>query len=59
MEEERAIDKLRKGEKVVCDICKKDYYDNSSPDREHSNYFHCENPDCKGYVHMQKNIIVE
>ena len=27
MEEERAIDKLRKGEKVICDICKKDFYD--------------------------------
>lgn len=59
MEEERVIDKLRKGEKVLCDICKKDFYDVSSPNREYSNYFHCENPDCKGYVHVQKNIIVE
>ena len=27
MEEERIIDKLRKGEKVLCEICKNDYMD--------------------------------
>lgn len=59
MEEERIIDKLRRGEKVICEVCKKEYFDVSFPNREHSNYFHCKNPDCPGYVHEQKNIMVE
>ncbi len=59
MEGERIIDKLRKGEKVLCEICKNDYMDVSSPNRENSNYFHCKNPNCTGYVHEQKNIMIE
>lgn len=59
MEEERTIDKLRKGEKVLCEICKKNYMDVSSPNRRYSNYFHCEDPNCKGSVHEQKTIDVE
>lgn len=58
-EVESTMDKLRRGEKVLCDICKQYYYDVSSPSREYSNYFHCENPECRGYIHVQKNIIVE
>ena len=59
MVEERVIDKLRKGEKILCPICKKHYYDVSSPNKESSNYFHCEDPDCKGYVHEQTVIDVD
>lgn len=59
MEELRNIDRLRKGEKILCYTCKKHYYDVSDPDREYSNYFHCEDPDCKGYIHIQKAIDVE
>ena len=43
----------------ICDVCKKHYYDVSYENREISNYFHCEDPNCKGYVHIQKSIIVE
>ena len=53
------IQKLKRGEKVLCDVCKKSYYDNSTPDRAFSNYFHCENPDCRGYVHIQKALDIE
>lgn len=53
------IEKLRHGEKILCGICKKYNYDVSSPNREYSNYFHCEDPDCKGYIHIQKAIDVE
>lgn len=56
--EEGVIQKLRKGEKVLCSACGKHYYDVSSPNREYSNYFHCEDPDCKGCVHIQKAIKV-
>ncbi|MBR1831552.1 MAG: hypothetical protein IJ784_03870 [Ruminiclostridium sp.] len=59
MEEENLIERLRKGEKIICDVCKKHYYDVSYENREISNYFHCEDPNCKGYVHIQKSIIVE
>ena len=59
MVEERVIERLRKGEKIICSICKKHYYDVSSPNKEFSNYFHCEDPNCKGYVHEQKSIDVE
>ena len=55
----RTIDRLHKGEKILCPICKTHYYDVSNPDREFSNYFHCEDPDCKGYIHIQKAIDVE
>lgn len=59
MEGERVIDRLRKGEKVLCPVCKKHYLDNSGNDRQYSNYFHCEDENCKGYVHEQKSIEVE
>jgi hypothetical protein len=59
MAEERVIEKLRKGEKILCPICKKHFYDVSSANRNFSNYFHCEDPNCKGYVHEQKAIDVE
>jgi hypothetical protein len=59
MEEERVIERLRKGEKILCPICKKHFYDVSSESRIFSNYFHCEAPNCKGYVHEQKAIDVE
>lgn len=59
MAEERVVDRLRRGEKIVCDVCHKDYYDVSSPNREFTNYFHCENPECKGCVHIQKAISIE
>lgn len=53
------IKKLQSGERILCDVCKKSYFDVSSPNRAFSNYFHCENPDCKGYVHIQKALDVE
>lgn len=53
------IDRLRAGEKVLCGICKKNFYDVSFENRQFSNYFHCEDPDCKGYVHVQKALDVE
>ena len=59
MAEEKVIDRLRRGEKILCHICKKKYSDVSSPNRGFSNYFHCEDDDCKGYVHEQKSIDVE
>lgn len=59
MAEERVIEKLRHGEKVICSVCKKHYYDISSPNRLNSNYFHCEDPNCKGCVHEQKHIDIE
>ena len=59
MAEIQVIDRLRKGENVLCDICQKHYYDVSPHNREVSNYFHCEDPNCKGYVHEQKAINVE
>ena len=59
MEEENLIERLRKGERIICAVCRKHYYDVSYEKREISNYFHCEDPDCKGYVHIQKSINVE
>ena len=59
MAEERVIDKLRRGEKIICDACHKHYYDVSSPNREFTNYFHCENPTCKGCVHIQKALNID
>ena len=59
MEEKQVIDRLRSGEKILCHICKKHFYDVSSTDRKHTNYFHCEDPKCKGYVHIQKAIDVD
>jgi len=53
------IEKLRHGEKVLCGLCKKHYYDVSFSNREYSNYFHCEDPDCNGYIHIQKSVDVE
>ena len=50
------IDRLRKGEKI---LCHKHYYDVSYSKRDFVNYFHCEDPNCKGFVHEQKNIMVE
>ena len=55
---EIVIEKLRNGEKVKCDVCHKSYYDVSSPNRKYSNYFHCEDPNCTGYIHIQKAIKV-
>lgn len=52
----RDIDRLRKGEKI---LCHKHYYDVSCSKRDFVNYFHCEKPNCKGFVHEQKNIMVE
>ncbi len=34
------IDKLRRGDKVLCEVCKKSYIDVSSPNRAFTNYFH-------------------
>jgi len=59
MEGERVIDKLRRGEKVKCPVCNKNYYDVSSKNTTSCNYFHCENPDCKGYVHEQIKIDID
>ena len=53
------VEKLQHGEKVLCEHCKKKYYDVNFPNREHSNYFHCEDPNCKGFIHIQKAIDVE
>ncbi len=62
MEEEQVIElinKLRHGEKVLCDVCKKRYFDISGESREFSNYFHCEDPECTGSIHIQKAINVD
>lgn len=59
MAEERVIEKLRRGEKVLCPVCKKHFFDNNIENLKTSNYFHCEDPDCKGYVHEQKVIDIE
>lgn len=57
--EKSDINRLRNGEKVLCYTCHKYYYDVLFPNRKFANYFHCENPNCKGFVHEQKNIEVE
>lgn len=62
MADVKAIDlikRLQHGEKVLCEICKKSYFDNSGENRAYSNYFHCEDPNCTGSVHLQKSIVVE
>lgn len=59
MVEEKIIDKLRRGEKVLCPICEKAYMDNTHENRAYSNYFHCENENCTGYVHEQKVINID
>lgn len=59
MGEERIIEKLRRGEKVVCPICNKCFFDVNIANAKSSNYFHCSDPKCKGYVHEQKNIEIE
>lgn len=53
------VEKLQRGEKVLCGVCKKHYYDVSSHNSEYSNYFHCEDPDCQGFIHIQKAVDVE
>lgn len=59
MEGERVIDRLRKGEKVLCPLCRKHYLNNNDEGREYQNYFHCEDDKCNGYVHEQKAIYVD
>lgn len=59
MDEDKVINRLRKGEKILCPVCKKHYFDVSSPNRQYSNYFHCEDPKCKGCIHLQKSLNVE
>ncbi len=59
MAEDKVINRLRKGEKILCPVCKKHFFNVSSPNRQYSNYFHCEDPNCKGCIHIQKAIYVE
>lgn len=59
MAEEKVIDKLRRGEKVLCPICKKSFFDVDIENVKISNYFHCTDPSCKGCVHEQLSIKVE
>lgn len=59
MAKEKAIDLLRRGERVLCPVCKKHFFDVSDENREHSNYFHCEDENCKGYIHEQKAINID
>ncbi len=59
MAEERIIERLRKGEKIKCPVCNKDYFDVSGENISTSNYFHCSNPDCRGYVHESNIIDIE
>lgn len=59
MEGERVIDRLRRGKKIKCPVCNKDYFDVNSENIASYNYFHCANPDCKGYVHEQKKIDID
>lgn len=53
------IERLRRGEKILCGVCKKHYFDVSSEIRSVSNNFHCEDPNCTGSVHIQKAIDIE
>lgn len=59
MAEKRVIDLLRRGNKVLCPVCKKYFFDNNDENREYSNYFHCEDEKCSGYVHEQKAINID
>jgi len=59
MEEEKVIDRLRRGQKVLCSVCRKNFYDVNIKNASSSNYFHCSDPSCKGYVHEQKRIDIE
>lgn len=59
MAEERIIDRLRRGEKILCPLCKKGYYDNSGKVSLKTNYFHCNNPECSEYVHEQNPINID
>jgi predicted RNA-binding Zn-ribbon protein involved in translation (DUF1610 family) len=59
MDADKVINRLRKGDKILCPVCKKKFIDVSLPSRKYSNYFHCEDPKCKGCIHIQKSINVE
>lgn len=55
------IQKLRKKEKILCTVCKKEYFDVSGNQEEvsHAVYFHCSNPNCSGSVHITKAIDID
>lgn len=61
MDAMQLIERLQKGEQVLCGVCHKEYYDVSGDERVRSasNYFHCSNPDCTGSVHIQKHIDID
>ena len=50
------LEKLRKGQEVVCEVCGKGIYETTA-NYETSNYFHCNN--CDNFIHITPNIIVE
>lgn len=55
------IQRLRNKEKVLCNVCQKEYYDISGKPEVVSNaiYFHCSNPNCTGSVHITKAIDID
>ncbi|MCD7741449.1 MAG: hypothetical protein LUI06_04530 [Ruminococcus sp.] len=48
--EENIFDKLRRGEKVLCPVCKKSYFDVSGENNSTATWFHCSDPNCRGLL---------
>ena len=58
-EADNLSDKLRSGEKVLCEKCGKGYYIpyNTTADKAHN--FNCSNPDCNNFIHWDAVIDLE
>lgn len=50
-------EKLRKGEKILCQKCHKDYYVTDCTDKPTSHFFYC--PKCNQSINIDDSIIVE
>ncbi len=53
------LERLRSGESVLCEICKKGFYIpyNTTPDKAHS--FNCSNSDCNNRINIDAIIDIE
>ena len=60
MAEERSIsEKLRKGEKVICPICKKGILVPYNTTYQTAHSFNCSNDKCNGHVNLDAQIDIE
>lgn len=51
------IERLRSGEIISCDKCKKGHYVTSATDIKASNFFYCTS--CGNYVHVSLDVTVD